>query len=509
MTAESDDPAEHPPLRRTTIRGARLALTGYALSRGMMFGVYLVLARLISPADFGHFAAASVFIGVGALFVEGGMMSALIRHRDRLDEAASTAFASLLVSGILMTAIALAGAPLIGAFFKSSQVTRLAAALSGVLFVQAVTIVPDALLQKRFSFMRRVAVDPLGSAAFCAAAIVACANGAGAWGLVLGTYASMVTEMVASWAFAGFRPRPSQVSISMWRELASFARPVLGSSLISRVATQIDVLLLGRLKGASILGQYKNGFRIAQQPADAFVNAGSYVLLPALVRIAHDRERLRDAARELLAAVAAVALPVSLMMLPLGEALAVLLLGPKWRPAGHAVAALCGLLIGRATISVTSEIFKAVGRPNLLVRMHFVSLCTMAAFVGAAVAPFGLVGVGVAVSVSQCVTAAYALHHAGPLTGLRGGDLRRAARGPVLAAAAMLLAMFAFAAAVHPLDYHVLVAWILVGAETLIGVGTYIALLLVIDRSRRHEAHALLAALYGRTRASARAGTAR
>ena len=101
MTAESDDPAEHPPLRRTTIRGARLALTGYALSRGMMFGVYLVLARLISPADFGHFAAASVFIGVGALFVEGGMMSALIRHRDRLDEAASTAFASLLVSGIL------------------------------------------------------------------------------------------------------------------------------------------------------------------------------------------------------------------------------------------------------------------------------------------------------------------------------------------------------------------------------------------------------------------------
>ncbi len=475
----------------------------------MMFGVYLVLARLISPADFGHFAAASVFTGVGALFVEGGMMSALIRRLDRMDEAAATAFASLLLSGLLTTAIALAAAPLIGAFFRSSQVTRLAAALSGVLFVQALTIVPDTLLQKRFSFVRRVAVDPLGSAAFCVTSILACANGAGAWGLVLATYASMLTEMVASWAFARFRPRRRHVSVSMWRELSSFARPVLGSSLISRVATQVDVLLLGRIKGASILGQYKNGFRIAQQPADAFVNTGSYVLLPALVRIAHDRERLREAARALLDAVAALALPVSLMMLPLGEPLAVLLLGPRWRPAGHAIAALCGLVIGRATISVTSEIFKAVGKPTLLVRMHFVSLCTMAALVGAVVVPFGLVGVGVAVSVSQCATAAYALHHAGPLTGLRAGDLGRAARWPVLATTAMLLAMFAFAAAVQPLDHRGLDAWILVGAETLIGGSVYAATLLATDRPRRTEARALLAALYARTRASARRPTGR
>lgn len=484
-------------------------MTGYLLSRGMMFGVYLVLARLVSPTDFGHFAAASVFTGVGALFVEGGMMSALIRRPDRLDEAASTAFASLLLSGILMTAIALAVAPLIGVFFRSSQVTRLAAALSAVLLVQSVTIVPDTLLQKRHSFMRRVAVDPLGSAAFCATSIVACTNGAGAWGLILGTYASMLVEMVASWAFAGFRPRRRHASISMWRELASFARLVFGANVLSRIATQIDVLVLGRLKGASILGQYKNGFRIAQQPADAFVNAGSYVLLPALVRIAHSPERLTAATRQLLDIVTTLALPASLMLLPLGEPLAVLLLGPRWRPAGHAIAALCGLLIGRATISVTSEIFKAVGKPSALVRMHSVSFCTMAVFVGAAAAPFGLVGVGIAVSASQCVTAAYSLRQAGPLTGLRGSDVRQVARGPVFASCAMLFAMLAFSAAVQPLNHHLPLAWSLVVAETLIGGLLYATVLLAVDRSRRKKVPALLSALFGRMRAPAGARTAR
>jgi PST family polysaccharide transporter len=493
---EPDDPAGPPPsLKRTTIRGAQVAMAGYALSRGMMFGVYIVLARLASPRDFGHFAAASVITGVGAVLVEGGMMSALIRRADRIEEAASTAFFSLLVSGCVLTAGALAVAPLVGDFFRSSQVAALSAALSGVLLVQAITIVPDTLLQKRFSFKRRVAVDPLGSAAFCATSIVACANGAGAWGLVLGTYASMLVELVASWLFAGFTPRRRHASISMWRELSSFARPVFGSNVLAKGSTQVDVVLLGRLYPAAVLGQYKNGFRVAQQPADAFVNTGSYVLLPALVRLANHPLRFAGATRELLDVVSVVMLPASLALLPLGEPIAVLLLGPQWRLAGHVIAALCGMLIARAMISIASEVFKAAGRPRLLVRMQIVSQCTMVAFVGATVVPFGPVGVGVAVSASLLVTAAYALRHAVALTGLPWSDMRRMTRGPALATSLMLLAMLGFSTAARPLALHLLVAWGLIAAEAVIGAVVYVTVLLSIDRSRREDTQALLAML--------------
>lgn len=496
MSRESEQQGgwgEVPSLGATTLRGARLSLGGFVLSRGLLFVVYIVLARYVSPTQFGYYAAASLITGVGSLFSESGMLSALIRRPDRIEEAASTAFYSLLLSGVLLTLGALAISPLLGLFFHSSHVTALSAALSVALLLQALTVVPDALLQRRFSFARRVAIDPLTALAFAVAAFIAAVNGAGAWALVAGAYASLIMSVIAAWAFARFRPRLGQASVQMWRELAAFARPVLGSEILSRVATQLDTVMLGRFKGAAPLGQYRNGLRLAQQPTDGFTSVGAYVLLPALVRIAGHPERLRDATRRLYRQIAAVALPISLALLPLGVPVAVLLLGSRWRPAGHVLAGLCGLLIGAATMSATSEVFKAVDRPQLLVRMHSVSLITMAGFVVAVAVPFGIVGVAIAVSVSRCVTASYALRRAWPLAGLDRRDLTQAILGPAIASVAMILIMFAFAAAVDPLSYAQAPAILLTIAEAAIGAVVYGIVLLLIDRERRRSARKLVA----------------
>lgn len=482
-----------PSLGRSTLRGARLSLAGFVVSRGLMLAAYVVLARLVSPTDFGHYAAASVITGVGTVFSESGMLSALIRRPDRIDEAANSAFFSLVLSGTLLALGALAVAPLVGWFFNSGSVTALSAALAAALLVQSLTVVPDAILQRRFSFARRVAVDPLSSVAFTAVAILAAVNGAGAWSLVAGAYASLIVSVIVAFAFARFRPRLKLASVAMWRELATFARPVLGSEILSRAATQLDTIMLGRFKGAAALGQYRNGLRIAQQPSDGFVSIGAYVLLPALVRLHGQPERLRAATRRIYRQIAAVALPLSVMFLPLGVPAAVLLLGSTWRPAGHAIVGLCALLVASATMSASSEVFKAVGRPHLLIRMHSVSLTTIAIFVVAAAIPFGLVGVAVAVSASRCVTAAYGLRHAARLTGLHRDDLTRALKGPVAASLVMVLVMFGFAALVNPLDHRVVLAWILTAAEGVLGAIVYMAVLLAVDSERRRSAMKLVA----------------
>jgi O-antigen/teichoic acid export membrane protein len=509
--AESGVGDEGPPepsssLRRITVQGAKLAFGGYVLSNAVLFVVYVVLARIISPGDFGDYAAASVVTGVGSLFAESGMMSALIRRRDRIDEAASTAFFTLLLGGFLLSLGALALAPLLGLFFRSSRVGALSAALSGWLLLRALTVVPDALLQRRFSYARRVAVDPLGAVAFAAASIAACANGAGAWGLVAGAYASMLVQVVSAWSFARFVPRRRLASISMWRELASFARPVLASEIVSRVATQLDTVMLGRFRGAAALGQYRNGVRLAQQPSSIFVSVGAYVLLPALARIAHEPERLASSTRRIFDLVAVTAVPLSLAQLPLGEPLAVLLLGGRWRPAGHAIAALCGLLIGLATVSVASEVFKALGRPQILVPMHFVNLGGMAVLATVGALALGIVGVAAAVSVSQCLTAAYALYRVAPLVGLGWGDLRRLAAGPAVAGGVMLLSMLALGAAVRPVAHPLLLSWALVLAEAGLGAVVYIGVLAAVDRHRRQLIKHGLRTLRSRFSPALRAG---
>ena len=98
------DPEAPESLTRTTVRGISLAGAGYIVSQALNFLAYLVLVRLLTPRDFGLYAAGTLITGIGGLFAESGMLAALIKREDRLDEAASTAFAWLLVCGVALDA---------------------------------------------------------------------------------------------------------------------------------------------------------------------------------------------------------------------------------------------------------------------------------------------------------------------------------------------------------------------------------------------------------------------
>ena len=495
--SDGDFTDDAPPLRRIAVRGTRLALLGWGLSQGLTFVAYIVLARLATPTDFGQFAAATVVVGVGSLLGESGMMAALINRRDRIDEAASTAFFSLSAGGFLLTLGALALSPLVGLYYHSSRVGLLSAALSASVLIRMLTIVPDSLLQRRMSFARRVAVDPLGSIGFAAVAIAACASGAGAWGLVAGTYASLLVQVSFAWVFARKRPRWREASLEMWRELSSFGRPVLGSEILRFVASQLDAITLGRFAGTAALGQYRNGLRLAQQPANAFVDVGAYVLLPLLARMSGQPDRLTVAVKRVFGVTAAMALPVSVAMIPLGVPIAVLSLGHRWRPAGHVIAGLSFMLVGIASSSVAVEAIKAIGRPQLLVRMSSVYLTLTAVCVTTGAIWFGSIGVAIAVSLSACLSAVFNL---AVLTGqleISPRELLSACAGPAVASAVMLVAMLLFNAAVDPASRSELAGIAATCAEAALGLLVYLAVLLIVDRPRREDIRSLAGRLPG------------
>src|SRR5205809_220077 len=173
-------------LTGVVLRGAWLAATGFLLTNLLTLGFYVALARLATPRDFGVLAAGSVLVYLSATFVESGLAAALIRRDEDVDEAANTVLLATVAAGAGFAFVALAAAPLVGHFFGSPRVTHVAAAMSGILFVRSFGIVPNTLLQKRFSFVRRVIVTPAGVIGFGIAAVVGTANGWGVWGLVLG-----------------------------------------------------------------------------------------------------------------------------------------------------------------------------------------------------------------------------------------------------------------------------------------------------------------------------------
>ena len=460
-------------LTRTVVRGAGVAGAGYALTLALGFGFYLVLARLATPADFGVVAAGSLFVGVGMVFAESGMLAALIQRRDRLEEAASTAFVSTFAGGIALSLLALAFSPVIGLVFGRARIGVVAAALSGWLFLNLAAVVPNALLQRRFSFVRRAVVEPLAMVAFGTTAVIACAAGLGVWGLVAGTYASGVTHLVLSWAFARWRPTASLASFAMWRELVGFGRHIFASELLIRAGTGVETLLLGRFVSPASLGQYRYAYRIAGIPFLGAVNVASFVLFPAFAHISAEEERFHAAFLRSVRWLFVLVAPASLVLLALGEPLAVLLLGGRWRPAGHALMAMSGYALGGAAVSIASEAFKAAGQPWVLPRIHGLSAALTAALM-IAMLPLGLVGIAAALSIGSLIVAGYAFRLLTKVLGLQSSQLRAAITPPLAAAAAMVAVVLPLDALLVEPDRHAVAAGLaLVLLEGLLAAAVY------------------------------------
>ena len=467
----------------------------------LTLAAYLGLARLVSPHELGEFTAGSIAIGLGLLVGESGLLAALVQRRDHVEEAAATAFVASLASGFLLALACLATAPLVGLVFHSRTIGLVAAAMAGYILFRQALIVPDALMQRRFSFVRRVVLEPCSVVAFGAVAIATTALGLGVWGLVAGTYAGVVVQVTLGWTLVRWRPNLRLASFAMWRELARFGRHVVASEAVRVANSESRTVLIGRFLGPAALGQFGYAMRIAFAPVVIVVSAVSYVLMPAFSRISHEEERFRAAVLRSLRWLALLTMP-SLVLLVLGKPLIVLLFGDRWTTAGRVAAAMCAVSVGSAIGSLASETWKAAGQPQWLLRMHALSLMLIVGLT-AAMIPFGIVAVGAGFSVAWLVTAAFALWGIGRVVGVPVRRLGEELFAPALATGAATAALFGLERFVHAGTRSTALGLGLLALETLAAAVVYLAALRLISPTRFRELTGALA--HARTRLRPRA----
>jgi O-antigen/teichoic acid export membrane protein len=306
------------------------------------------------------------------------------------------------------------------------------------------------------------------------------------WGLVIGTYAGVAAQAVVSWSFVRWRPRLQHVSFAMWRELAGFGRHVVTSEAVRLVNAESRTALIGRFLGAGTLGQYTYAFRIALQPIALVVESAAYVLMPAFSRISHDEERFRAAVLRSLRWISVVALPTSLILLPLGQPFVVVVFGEPWREAGRAVAPMCAASAGAAIVSLASEAWKSAGRPQWLPRTHALG-AVLAVGLTAAFLPVGLVGVGAGLSIAALATAAYALWGLADVTALPLPRLLRELWPPTVAALVMAGAGYLLELALDADAHGTALGLALLAAETIAAAAVYLAVLAAASPSTGRE----------------------
>jgi PST family polysaccharide transporter len=399
----------------------------------------LVLARLLSPREVGLFAAGTVLATFLMTFAEGALTQALIQRpdgapgRDGLDDVADTVFWATLAGGLAMSLLTLAAAPLIALLFGHVVAGTIAAVTAGAMVLHSLTSVPDALMQRRFDFRRRLVIDPLTALTFAVVSVVFAGVGYGVWSLVIGSYAQMTVWVVLSWGLAGWRPGRGRPSLRLWRQLARFGFPLLVASVAERLRDVVELTVVGRALDTASLGFYRYGRRIAMLPGSIVIQAGAFVLFPAFARIADDPVRLKQAFLRALTWIWLAALPVAGVLVAVGEQLAVLLLGEPWRGAGVAVTAMAGVGLGQALSAVSVEVLKGTGRSE---RINWMTASGLLAGLGLVLllVPFGLFGVGLAVSGTAVVVGLVGLSSIRDVVGVTGLGLLRLLLPPAAAA---------------------------------------------------------------------------
>jgi PST family polysaccharide transporter len=407
-TAASAEHAAVGPLGRTLRRGATISAFTLVLVQVTSLVTTLALARLLSPEEIGIYAAGTVLTGFLVMFAEGGLRGALIQRQTEVEDAADTVFWATAATGVAMSLTALAAAPLVAWFFSSALAGEIAAVTSGMLLMQALTNVPDGLLQRQFNFRRRLIVDPARSIAFGAMAVVLAYLGFGVWSLAIGNYFSMAVWLAGTWILGRWRPGRGRPSYRLWRDLARFAYPLLIQSLVWQVREAGQAALVGRFLGAGSLGQFRYGRRVGLLPTQAVVQVGSYVLFPAFSRLADDSDRLKQAFLRSLRWLWIATAPVAAMIVALGEPAVVILLGDRWREAGVFLVAMAGYGATIGLKATANEVIKGSGRSRLLNRVSIVQLVLGLGLVCAAL-PFGLFAVGLAISATEMALALMAM----------------------------------------------------------------------------------------------------
>ncbi|WP_067570877.1 oligosaccharide flippase family protein [Nocardia acidivorans] len=421
-------------------RVALASAAALAFGELVSFGQTIALARLLSPAEVGVFAAGTVLTMLLTTFVEGGLRSGLVQRETEVADTAETVFRASLVNGLAMTLGALAAAPVIGMVFHNRTIGLIAATTSGFLLIFALTNVPEALLQRDFSVKRRIIVGPAVSVSFAVVSVALAACGFGVWSMVIGSYASYVVWVITVWWLARWRPGRGRASIRLWRELARYGSPVVVNMLGARVQSTVEAAVVGRGLSSAALGHYRYGQRIAQIPVRFIVEVGAFSLFPAFARIAEERDPGRMEAAYLrairLTTVGAAAL--SGLIVALGEPAVVVVFGERWREAGALLVAMAGLGIGKAWMSVSEEAIKGVGRTKLLNWQTATEIVLGIGLLLVLVKYFGLVGVGLATSGTMLAVAVLVTTLARSVMGISPTALLRAV-GPPLPAAVLAL----------------------------------------------------------------------
>lgn len=364
------------------------------MRHGIGLPVSMVMARLLSPSEFGIAAAAAFFVTLTHRMTELGLNAALVRVKHlRADHESSVFVVSLVLGAASWLGLTLA-APLVGDFFRSVDVGRVVAVTAWAFLITPWSTVPSALLHRALRFKAMAVIDWLGAITSAPVAILLAWYGFSYWSLVYGQLAGTAVTVVAKMLAAWWTPRVT-VSRQALGELWSFGLGIQAKRVLEFGTQNLDNLLVGRTIGIAALGFYDKAFMTVQRLHQT-LNLGPAVSFRIFAILQDDLARFRRAYQKVLLTVAVFGIPPLAVCVVVAPQLFEVLYGPRWLEAVPVFQVLCVAGMVKLTSAHAARANEAKGLiwRQVLQHVGYVVLMVLAVWVGSR---WGITGVAVGV----------------------------------------------------------------------------------------------------------------
>lgn len=471
--ANADDSGH---IAQRTISGLGWTLGTQVFTQSSQFLITVVLARLLSPTEFGLLAMVTVFTGFANLFGDFGFGPALIQREEITEDHLCSVFWVNLGLGVFLAGLTAGISPFVARFYHEPRLVVVMEVISLNFPINSLGLVQRAKLAREMNFRALGLIDTLMVVISGVTGIALALGGSGVWSLVCQGLLYSAIGVFGSWWASGWRPRFkfSRASIS---ELFGFSANLTGFTAINYWYRNGDNLLVGRFFGTSALGIYSRAYNLMMLPLTQVTYVISKVMFPALARLQNDLQRVRSIYLRSISIISLITFPLMLGLLVIADHFTLAVYGSAWRGVVPILRIFCALGLVQSIYSTVGWIYQSQGRTGWMFLWGVFSAALSIAGMIAGVWLGSPTMVAICLTVVGILLVPPGFAIPGKLIGLTFRDVAVCVSGVFACAGAMACSVFVLGALLPTSLSH----WICMGIEIAWGIVTYMTLIHVFQ----------------------------
>lgn len=384
--------------------------------QGILFVVMIIMARRLTPADYGLVAELTVFIAIAQSLVDSGFSQALIRKQNRSQTDNSTVFYFNIVIGFILYAVLYFCAPIIARFYGQPELILLTRVIALGLVMNSFVVVQRALLTIAIDFKTQAKASLIAALISGAIGITMVYTDFGYWSIVWFQLSNYGITVILLWILSKWRPSLIY-SWASFRELFSFGSKLALSSIINTLYTNIYIIIIGKFFKASDLGFYTRAHQFADLPSSNLTGIMQRVTYPVLCSIQNDDNRLQSIYRRFLRASAFVIFPLMLGLSAVAYPLVMVLFKEQWLFTATLLQIICFSMMWFPIHAINLNLLQVKGRSDLFLKLELYKKVIGIAILIATL-PFGLIAMCYGQILNSIIALIINTHYTGLLIGV-------------------------------------------------------------------------------------------